>query len=219
MLTPTLEHVEVVTAEEIDMHENTYRHEARTPSPRRRPHRTGRALVVAAAAAAATIAAVIVGAPTAAASTTYTRFELSVNRWAINTGFDGGTTVNGADAVTWSWMHRDPHDHNSQWRQLDAGSSGWYQYQNRWSNQCLDVEGTGIGADVEQAPCDGSAGQQWRVVHVSVGSSDTVLVNRWATDERGRFMVATASGTDIGAQVMLSLLDGRASQLWTLGGV
>jgi hypothetical protein len=53
--------------------------------------------------------------------------------------------------------------YNGQWMFTDAGG-GTYTIQNRYSNQCLDVENglsTVVGSPVVQRPCDGTQSQRW----------------------------------------------------------
>lgn len=172
-------------------------HTVPRPSRRRIAHAAGIALLALAAAGGTSVFT----APDAEAATLYNRFELSVDRWAINTGFDQGSTVNGANAQIWSWAHRDPHDWNSQWRATPK-PGGYYEYRNRWSNQCLDVEGTYYGAALEQQPCDNTESQRWKSKYTT-GSQYVGLVNKWASRVRGREMVATSYGTSMGSAVKL----------------
>lgn len=185
----------------------------------RKPALKRRSALLLGASLLATAAATSVGLATApqaaAASNLHFRFELSVDRWAINTGKDNGTTVNGANAQIWSWAHRAPHDWNSQWEMTyKHGKFDYFELKNRWSNQCLDVEGTGFGAEVEQQPCDDTNSQRWKITHDGSGQNRYFLVNKWATLSKGHDMVATSFGTTMGSAVKLWSNYGGADQIW-----
>lgn len=152
--------------------------------------RARRALVAGAVlgSAVAGVAANVAAAPEAAAATTYIRFENIIDRWAMNTGFDQGTTAEGAPVQTWSWSHRDPHDWNSQWSWKHMGS-GYYQYKNRWSGKCLDVASLSFSASMIQSTCSTSdKGQQWLDVGAGKhkGRQTYTRHNRGVTEKTGR---------------------------------
>src|SRR5690348_7069463 len=69
-------------------------------------------------------------------------------------------TVNNEQVVTANY---DANFYPGQWMRTAVGTDT-YTFQNRWSNQCLDVEGgisTTAGSAVVQMPCDGTQSQKW----------------------------------------------------------
>jgi hypothetical protein len=54
--------------------------------------------------------------------------------------------------------------YNGQWSLTLVSGASTYTIQNRYSNQCLDVENgtsTVVGSPVVQMPCDGTTSQRW----------------------------------------------------------
>jgi len=106
--------------------------------------------------------------------------------------------------------------YNGQWRLNPTGlGDQTFEFQNRYSNQCLDVENNSLaaGADVVQNPCDNTTSQQWTrwqdpsrpVWHVFNNLSGLYLAV-----ENG----SLASGADF-VQVAYSAGDtGQTMQIW-----
>jgi hypothetical protein len=153
---------------------------------------------------------------TAVASTVvYQRFEQIINRWAVNTGFDNGDKTSGANAQTWSWTHRDPHDWNSQW-DYEYQGNGYWTYRNRWSDKCLGVESLTYSARVEQQTCNGSDGQKWDEIYVGShnGRSTFVVKNKAVSEKLFTDMVMEADHTGFGAPVRVNVRNDFSTQRW-----
>jgi hypothetical protein len=152
----------------------------------------------------------------AQAATQYVRIEQVNNRWAMNTGFDNGTYAHDAQVQAWSWAHRQPHDWNSQWSWEYMGGE-YYQYKNRWSGLCLDVD-TFNFAQLEQNPCNASDyGQHWDDIPAGyyAGRDAYVLQNRAASSALGTAMVAETRNADIGSPVNIKPKNNNTSyQRW-----
>ncbi|WP_432947771.1 RICIN domain-containing protein [Kribbella sp. CA-253562] len=73
--------------------------------------------------------------------------------WALNIGGADGSTVNGTRAQL---FYNTAWDNANGW-QYQNPKNGWYMWVNRWSKQCLAVD----GAVVAQKPCDPSDNRQY----------------------------------------------------------
>lgn len=75
-------------------------------------------------------------------------------------------TVNNEQVVTADY---DVNFYPGQWLRAQVGTAtDTFTFQNRWSRQCLDVEGgitTTAGSPVVQEPCDGTESQDWILIH------------------------------------------------------
>ena len=128
---------------------------------RRTPARRG--LRSAAVTAVATVAAVAPLAATAAPAAAEPGW-IRINAFHSNlvATVPAPWTANGLQVQQHAWG---PSAWNSQWKMIQRGSSGrTFQYENRYSHQCLDVRGRSLlsGAAVVQRPCDpSSTSQRW----------------------------------------------------------
>ncbi|MGP4004571.1 RICIN domain-containing protein [Streptomyces sp. 8N706] len=108
-------------------------------------------------AAAMAVAAMLTGASPAQAEPGWIR----VNAFHSNlvATVKDGSTANSAQVVQQPFADN---AWNGQWRMVNKGNETW-QFENRWSHQCLDVRGksTAAGADIVQLPCDSHRSQQW----------------------------------------------------------
>jgi Ricin-type beta-trefoil lectin domain len=121
----------------------------------------------------------------------------------------GGTTNNGEQIIQWPFHES---QWNSQWQKVHVAFS-WYQWENRWSHQCLDVRNKTFftGAEVVQWPCDGSASQRWIEFQ-----HPTLPVVHMRTDASTTYYLTVENGSlDLGARlVMTPYNQALASQMW-----
>lgn len=78
------------------------------------------------------------------------------------------STANGANIALWDYWAGD----GQQWYFSNAGSGGWVRIMSRLSGKCVDVVGSGDGANIEQWTCQsGFQNQMFRFEPVAGGSS------------------------------------------------
>jgi hypothetical protein len=125
-----------------------------------RKHLLIRRFVGVGVAAAMAVGAMLTAATPAAASGTWIRIS----------AFHSGLVAN----VPSPWTTNDlrveqrpygANAYNGQWKMNLVGlGSDTFEFQNRYSNQCLDIENgnsTVVGSAVVQRPCDGTTSQKW----------------------------------------------------------
>jgi hypothetical protein len=172
--------------------------------------RVVRACAVVGVTAAAILA--VTGGPASAASDEGPPMKLKTvlgGGFAANTGFDAGSTVNGEPLRQW-WNR--PHDWNNQWIPKYIEGGKYFTFRNRWSNQCIDVAGYGVGAEVEQQPCDGTRSQQWSLQGMN---GHLKIVNRAATEGQGSERLLTVFDSDVPGSILVLWSNyGGADQQW-----